>query len=141
MKTTGKEKHKKVLKLKKKISNEVIITALLEHGTIKATAEALSITRRTIYQHMDTAEFKELYKSAKAEIVRNAVFKMSKNIDVAIDTVVEIMTDKENNSAIRLQASQTIINTAIKFISRLTEGEEELTKQQEENRIESILNF
>lgn len=41
----------------------------------------------------------------------------------AIDAVAEIMTDKEVNAAVRLQAAQTIINNAGKFADRLTKDE------------------
>ena len=42
----------------------------------------------------------------------------------AIDAVAEIMTDKEVNAAVRLQAAQTIINNAGKFADRLTKDEQ-----------------
>lgn len=42
----------------------------------------------------------------------------------AIDAVAEIMTDKEVNAAVRLQAAQTIINNAGKFAERLTKDEQ-----------------
>lgn len=37
--------------------------------------------------------------------------------------VAEIMGDKENNAAVRLQAAQTILNTAVKFSERLVAAE------------------
>ena len=41
----------------------------------------------------------------------------------AIDVAAEIMENKDNNPAIRLQAAQTILNNASKFNAWLQQGE------------------
>ena len=49
----------------KTVSDEVIISALMSNGTIKAAAAAVGVTERTIYDRMSSGDFKALYKSAK----------------------------------------------------------------------------
>ncbi len=105
------------------ISNEEIIAALLQHGTIKAAADAAGIGTRTIYDRMNDKEFRAEYAQAKADIVRQAVFSINGKLAAAIEAVADIMTDKEVNPATRLQAAQTIINNAGKFAERLTKDE------------------
>jgi len=108
---------------KKAVSDEEIIAAILQHGTLREAAEAAGIAPRTIYDRMEDREFRALYMAAKNDIIRGAVFSINQKLSQAIDTVAEIMADKENNPATRLQAAQTIINNAGKFAERLTRDE------------------
>ena len=108
---------------KTKCTDEQIISALLQYGTIKEAAEACDITPRTIYDRMENREFRALYMAAKNDIIRKAVFTINEKLSQAIDAVAEIMTDKDNNPAVRLQAAQTIITNAGKFAERLAKDE------------------
>lgn len=103
----------------KKVTDEQIIVSLLECGTIKEAAARLGISPRTIYDRMKDIEFKAAYSEAKTDIVRVAVFNINNRLVQAIDAVADIMTDKENNAAVRLQAAQTIIANAGRFSDRL----------------------
>lgn len=107
----------------KAISNEEIIAALLQNGTIKEAARAAGTTPRTIYDRMKDREFRAEYMEAKNDIVRKAIFTINEKLGAAVDTVAEIMADKEINPAIRLQAAQTIMNNAGKFAERLAREE------------------
>ena len=120
----------------KGISDEQLIAALLNNGTIKAAASSAGISERAIYDRMNTGEFQALYKAAKADLIRAAVFSINGKLQEAINTVAEIMTDKENNPAVRLQAAQTILNTACKFTQRLQADEQSITAQVESNRFD-----
>lgn len=108
---------------KTKCTDEQIIAALLQHGTIKEAAQACDITPRTIYDRMDNREFRAAYMEAKNDIIRKAVYSINQKLSAAIDAVSEIMTDKAVNPAVRLQAAQVLINNAGKFADRLTDGE------------------
>ena len=107
----------------KTVSNEEIIAALLQHGTMKDAAAAAGTTPRTIYDRMNDREFRAEYMEAKNDIIRKAVFTINKKLSAAIDAVSEIMEDTDTNPAIRLQAAQTILNNAGKFAQRLTQDE------------------
>lgn len=117
----------------KTVSDEVIISALMSNGTIKAAAAAVGVTERTIYDRMSNGDFKALYKSAKADVVRKAIFELNNQIGAAVETVVSIMQDDEINPAIRLQAAQTILNNANKFSERLNIDENSVSAQKESN--------
>lgn len=105
------------------VSDEEIIAALLESGTVREAAEKTGLTARTVYERMGDKDFQAAYSSAKADIVREAVFSISRKLSAAIDAVAEIMTDENTNPAVRLQAAQTIINNAGKFATRLSADE------------------
>lgn len=121
-----------------KVSDETIIAALIQHGTVKAAAEAAGVSTRTVYDRMQTRAFVALYEAAKNDLIRQAVFSINSKLSAAIDAVSDIMTNEENNPAVRLQAAQTIINNAAKFAERLT-GEE--YQQREKERGSNFLNF
>ena len=116
------------------ITDEEIIAALLASTTIAETASKVGLSQRALYDRMSTKDFKALYIGAKTDIVRGAVFKINSKLTEAIETTAEIMTDKEINPAIRLQAAQTIIANAAKFSERLQF--EELSNL--ENNVKSI---
>ena len=116
------------------VSDEKIIAALLNSGTIKEAAAAVKLSERAIYDRMNTGEFKALYQEAKAEIVRAAVFSINSKMQQAIETIADVMNDTDNNPATRLQAAQTILNTACKFSKHLEDNEQRAATQHSNNR-------
>lgn len=118
----------------KAISDEQIIAALLNHGTIKQAAAAAGLSERALYDRMNGGDFQALYKAAKADLIRSAVFSINGKLQEAINTIAGIMADEENNPAIRLQAAQTILNTACKFTQRLQDSENDAARQVDSNR-------
>ena len=117
----------------KAISNEQIIAALLQNGTIKEAAAAVGASPRTIYDRMRGFEFQSEYREAKAGIVRRAVFSINERLSAAIDAVTEIMNDTSTNPAVRLQAAQVIINNAGKFADRLNREEQDRLDEEEDH--------
>ena len=103
----------------KAVSNEEIIAALLNSSTLTQAAQAADISPRALYDRMGQADFRAQYRAAKAAILRGAVNNISNRLAQAIDTTAAIMEDESNNPAIRLQAAQTILNHAGKFLERL----------------------
>lgn len=113
------------------VTDEQIIAALLSNGTQQAAAAAVGLDVRTIYNRMAKGEFKALYRSTKADIIRTAVNGLNAQINAALETVVDVMKNEENNPAVRLQAAQTILNNAGKFADRLQHEESAVAEQQE----------
>lgn len=118
----------------KAITDEQIIAALLNSGTIKAAAAAVGMSERALYDRMSKGDFQAMYKAAKADLVRAAVLHLNQQVQAAIDTVCEIMSNEDNNAAVRLQAAQTILNNAGKFAQRLQADENSVLTQQESNK-------
>lgn len=110
------------------VSNEAIIAALLQSGTVKEAATAAGISARTIHDRMKNDEFKIEYAEAKNNVLRRAVNTMSEKLTAAVETVAEIMENPANNPAVRLQAAQTIIGNAAKLSEKLTQDEEQAAK-------------
>lgn len=115
------------------VSDEQIVAALMTNGTQRAAAAAVGIDERTIYNRMNDGAFQAVYKSAKADLIRGTVSNLNMQIQAAIETVVDVMTNKENNAAVRLQAAQTILNNASKFSDRLQNSETLAISQAQSN--------
>ena len=113
----------------KKASNEAIIAALMERGTITAAAEAAGVSARTIHDRMKDLDFMNQYTAAKNDMLRSVCITMNGKIAEAVETIAEIMNDPEANAAVRLQAAQSILNTANKFTERLTASEWQADKK------------
>lgn len=103
------------------VSDEEIIAALVTNGTITAAAKAAGIAPRTIYDRMGYREFKAAYAAAKADIIREAVFTMQRNVSAAVETATSIMQDTENSPATRLAAAKLILNNAAKHACKLAD--------------------
>ena len=101
------------------VSDEEIIAALLQSGSIAQAAELTGIGQRTIYDRMGTRDFKAAYSAAKSDIVRAAVLTMNRSLSAAVEVVTGIMNDENNNAGTRLQAAKMIIENAAKFSDRI----------------------
>lgn len=109
----------------KAVTDEEIIAALIQHGTVKEAALSVGITPRAIYDREENRDFRSAYSRARDEVLRSAVFNLNAKLSEAIGTVSEIMNDKKVNPSIRLQAAQAVINTAVKLADHLRGDEKE----------------
>lgn len=104
-------------------TNEEVIAALLQHGTVKDAAAAIGISPRALYDRMKQRDFRAEYADARTEITRAAVSAINDKLSAAIDTIAEVMTDKESPAGTRLQAAKLILENAGKFTERLDSEE------------------
>lgn len=103
------------------VSNEEIVAAIMQHGTIEAAAKAAGISRKTIYARMcRDKDFQDLYAAAKMEVLRNALCVVNNGLSEAFETALQIMRDQDTNPAVRLQAAQFVATSASKFANRLS---------------------
>ena len=101
------------------VSDEEIIAALIDSGSIAQAAAKTGISTRTLYDRMGRKDFKAAYSAAKSDIVRQAVFSINSRLMEAIDTITDIMKDKTTPPQTRLQAAKVIIENAARFSERL----------------------
>ena len=103
---------------RKRLTNEAIIAALIDKGSIKEAAQVLGCTARTLYDRMKAEEFKTLYAQAKADLISGATAKLQNKLASAIDCVYEIMINPETAAQTRVNCASTILT----FAARFTEG-------------------
>lgn len=107
----------RVVTLKKRLTDETIIAALVEAGSIKEAAGKLGCTPRTLYDRMKKPNFREMYNRAKGELMKTATAKLQGAIAGSVDTLIEIRDDKD-------AAKQTRANCAVAILqygAKLTE--------------------
>ena len=109
--------------MKKVVSDEQIISALLTSGTARKTAEMCGISERTLYTRMSDDAFKVLYGAVKGDILRQATHILNEKMIDAVNVMAEIMHDKEASTSDRLKACAMIIDNAEKFADRLDSTE------------------
>lgn len=109
---------------KKTVSDEEIVSALLACSTVSEAAKKCGLATRTLYDRMQYKSFQLLYNGAKADVLRKAVFLITGKLTEAVEVVTEILSDTAINPAIRLQAAQTIINSAVKLTDKLQSDEQ-----------------
>lgn len=120
------------------VTDEEIIAALLSSGTIKEAAAAVGLTQRTLYERMTDGEFQVLYKSARADILRQAVHRLNAHTAAAINTIAEVMSSEDTNPAIRLQAANALLTATDKFTGRLSAAEQKVINQKDSNDFWSV---
>lgn len=114
------------------VTDEKIIAALMEHGTIEKAAKAAGLSERAIYDRMKTYEFQAKYQSARTDILRDACVNASQRISGALDVITEIMQDQEAAPTTRLQAASIVLKSAGDFTERLRVAERETVQSMRE---------
>ena len=102
----------------RRLTDEEIVSALIECGTIKAAAESLNVQVKTLYSRMKQDRFKELYSRAKSDLLKAATAKMQSNLVDACEVISEIMKDAGTSQQIRLNAADCIIRNTLKMLEQ-----------------------
>ncbi|WP_026659122.1 helix-turn-helix domain-containing protein [Butyrivibrio sp. AC2005] len=102
----------------RRLTDEEIVSALIECGTIKAAAEMLGVQIKTLYSRMKQEHFKELYARAKSDLLKAATAKMQRNLVDACEVIAEIMKDADTAQQIRLNAADCIIRNTLKMLEQ-----------------------
>ena len=108
----------------KAVSDEELIAAIITAGSIKEAADNAGISPRSVYDRMKEPGFRAAYQEAKNDVLRGAVKVMNSKVTSAVETVADIMENREINAAVRLQAAQTIITNAVKLSVALETSEQ-----------------
>jgi hypothetical protein len=119
--------------MSKRASDEEIIAALIQGGSITGAADALGISARTIYERMRKPAFQIIYNELRVDLLRESAAALQNRVGQAIETIAGIMESESASPAVRLQAAQMLLQNAMKF------GERTLTAEQEADRVRSSL--
>lgn len=117
-----------------KIPELTMILALIEHGSVQATARALNIDESTIYKRMSDNAFRARLEAVKGDIMREYKAQYMASANTAKGVIESIMIDESVNPSVRLQSAQTIINTALKFCELVDRAEDRALRAKEYER-------
>ena len=102
----------------RRLTDEEIVPALIECGTIRAAANRMGVQVKTLYSRMKSDRFRELYHRAKADLVKAATAKMQGQLVDACEVIAEIMKDADTAQQTRLNAADCIIRNTLKMIEQ-----------------------
>ena len=80
------------------------IAALLTERDIRAAALKCEVSERVLYRWLDLPEFKAELQAASKMAIDTAILRLSELSGQAVDTLREVMTDKEASAGTRVQA-------------------------------------
>lgn len=98
-----------------RVTDETILAALLACGSNRTAAKSLGISERTIRSRLQKPDFRERYEDLKNGMVEAVGDQIAANLSSAVQTIVEIMTNPENNPAVRSQAAGELLRTALRY--------------------------
>ena len=92
------------------------VMALITEPTMKAAADKIGITPRTLYKWLKMPEFRSAYMAAKREAVTVAVARLQQAAAEAVEALRSIMNDPKKPASARVSAARSILELAIKAI-------------------------
>ena len=103
---------------KEQVTDEILISALVSHRTIKEAAISCGISETTVYSKLRDAQFEQAYQCARTDILRGTVSEVSRQVQDALGVIGEIM-HSEASEQVRLNAAKMILEYAEKAQNRL----------------------
>jgi len=96
------------------VSRERAVIALIANPTIKGAAEECGIAEKTLHAWMKDYEFASKVRKAQAEIMQATIGRVLSTVSQAIETLVEVMTDREGSPGPRVTAAKALLEHSFK---------------------------
>lgn len=116
------------------MTDEKMIKALAVCGSVSATAVRLGIAESTIYRRLQDNEFRAKLEIVKGDVLREFKANYLESSEQARTVIETMMKDRKLNPAVRLQAAQTIIKTAVQFTELAERAEDRALRAKEYER-------
>ena len=99
----------------KRIRDETINEALLTSATARSAAAKLGINEQTIYRRKRETEFIRKYEETRRERTEMARNALQSTAHAAVETLAQIMRDKNAPAQTRVNASAEILRQNVKY--------------------------
>lgn len=109
---------------------ELLISALLTHPTIKEVSETTGIPESTIYNYLKKPEFKQKYDKARFDIIKQTTTYLQGLMADTVRIVHDIASDEDLQPQARITACRTLLEYSVKFTETndIIQRLEEITK-------------
>ncbi len=94
--------------------HELAIAALMTEPTIEAAAQRAGITGRTLQAWLTQEEFIGKWNAAKRALVQTATTRLRSGMIASIAALEQIRDDKETPASVKVSASRTILEFALR---------------------------
>jgi transposase-like protein len=95
---------------------ERAIVALLSNSTIKRAAKSVGVDDATLWRWLQDKDFHTAYRTARRESVSQAIARLQQASSEAVNTLREIVKDKEQPAPARVSAAKAILEFSIKAV-------------------------
>lgn len=92
------------------------IVSLLNCRTIQKAATQAGVNQSTLWRWLKEQAFSEALQEAKHRTVAQAIIQLQQATGEAVETLRDIITDKEAPSSSRVSASKTVLDFAVKAL-------------------------
>ena len=119
-----------------RITDNQLISALLSCPTIKLASESVGLSEQAVYSRLRKPGFREKLQNARNDQFQVISSKLEDANFRALDTLINILDDKEVSAGVKVRAAQTLLDLSLKnreqaeIISRIQNLEETLKSQE-----------
>ncbi len=99
-----------------KVTDEELISALVKYGSYSKAANELGISTQAISSRLKNEDLRRRYEEAKDSILVEAVNGMKKHVALALNTLTEVMQNKENPATVRVSAADAMLRHTVRYI-------------------------
>ena len=118
-----------------RITDNQLISALLSCPTIKQASDEVGLSEQAVYSRLRKPDFREKLQNARNDQFQVISSKLEDANFRALDTLINILDDKEVGAGVKVRAAQTLLDLSLKnreqadIISRIQNLEEMLKEQ------------
>ena len=97
-------------------NDEILMSALIACGSIRAAAKIAECSETTIRTRLNDDDFRQRYEQAKEAILTEACDAISARLTRAIDTLCEVLEDTENAATVRVSAADSLLRHGLRYV-------------------------
>lgn len=105
--------------LELKPKDEHILSALLSCGNIAEASKISGVSRTVIYNRLADDTFKAEYNRRRSIVLNEACNTLQSTLISAVNTIKEIIEDKDNAPQVRLNACGLILQNCLKYVEQI----------------------
>ena len=89
-----------------------LVSALMATGTVREAAEKAGVSEATVYRRLRQPAFRKRLREARSLAFAQALGRLQAATGDAVDTLVDVMADKEAPAASRVRAARAVLELA-----------------------------
>ncbi len=119
-----------------RVTDNQLISALLSCPTIKLASESVGLSEQAVYSRLRKVDFRTKLQNARNDQFQVISSKLEDANFRALDTLINILDDKEVGAGIKGRAAQTLLDLSLKnreqadILTRIQNLEEMLKSQE-----------
>lgn len=99
-----------------KISDDLILTALLTHGSPSAAARECGIAVGTVLKRLRTPDFAARYTEAREAVLQSTVGSMTAALSSAVAVLKAVIEDNALSASVRIQAADSLLRHCLRYV-------------------------